>query len=70
MKRKSVSSSVLASIGYDPKSRLLEVEFNHGEIYQYSDVPEKVYKELINADSIGKYYSDNVRDDYEFVRLR
>lgn len=43
MKRQSVESSNLASIGYDAENEILEVEFKHGGVYQYFDVPENVY---------------------------
>ncbi len=32
MKRTSVDSSNLASVGYDPKSQILEIEFNTGRV--------------------------------------
>ncbi|GHU90225.1 KTSC domain-containing protein [Bacteroidia bacterium] len=69
MKRQAVESSNLASIGYDIQNEILEVEFNHGGIYQYFDVPQDVYDELMNADSHGKYFSANIRNDYEYQKL-
>ena len=69
MKRQSVVSSNLASIGYDAGNEILEVEFMHGGIYQYFDVPENIYKELMNADSHGKYFSANIRNDYEYHKM-
>jgi len=39
MKRQPVESSNLASVGYDAARQILEIEFNHGGIYQYYDVP-------------------------------
>ncbi|MDR0605293.1 MAG: KTSC domain-containing protein [Bacteroidales bacterium] len=69
MKRQTVESSNLASIGYDSENEILEVEFNHGGIYQYFDVPHDVYEELMNAESHGKYFSANIRNDYEYQKL-
>ena len=46
-----VESSNFASIGYDLEKEILEIEFNHGGVYQYFDVPQSVYEELMNADS-------------------
>jgi hypothetical protein len=70
MKRQSVESSNLASIGYDAENEILEVEFNHGGIYQYFDVPEKVYDELMNADSHGQYFDRNIKKaGYEFQKM-
>lgn len=69
MKRQSVESSNIASIGYDAENEILEIEFNHGGVYQYIDVPENVYEELMNADSHGRYFVHNIKDDYEFQKM-
>lgn len=69
MERQSVESSNLASIGYDAENEILEVEFNHGGIYQYFDVPENVYEELMSAASHGVYFSANIRNDYEYEKM-
>ena len=69
MNRQSVESSNLASIGYDIENEILEVEFKHGGVYQYFDVPVNVYEELMNADSHGVYFSANIRNDYEFQKM-
>ena len=69
MKRQSVESSNLASIGYDAENEILEVEFKHGGIYQYFNVPVNVYDELMNAESHGVYFSANIRNDYEFQKI-
>lgn len=69
MERQSVVSSNLASIGYDAENEILEIEFNHGGVYQYFGVPENIYGELMNADSHGVYFSANVRNDYKYKKL-
>ena len=61
MNRTSVSSSNLASVGYDPNTQTLEVEFLHGGIYQYTDVPLSVYEGLMAASSHGSYFDQNVK---------
>jgi hypothetical protein len=70
MKREKVSSSSIATIGYDPVSKTLEVEFNHGGIYRYMDVPFRKYEELKNAVSIGNYFDRHIRDaGYPYVKV-
>ena len=61
MDRKYVSSSNIASIGYDSISQVLEVEFLNGSIYQYYNVPEALYEGLMSADSHGKYLDANIK---------
>jgi hypothetical protein len=69
MKRISVNSSNLASIGYDEQNEILEIEFNHGGAYQYYDVPKDVHNELMNASSHGKYFIANIKDNYNLKKI-
>ncbi len=69
MERENVNSSNLASIGYDSENEILEVEFKHGGVYQYLNVPEDVFNKLMNAPSHGVYFSANIRNDYEYSKL-
>lgn len=61
MDRTRVSSSNLASVGYDPNTRMLEIEFHSGGIYQYSNVPAYVYSSLMSASSHGSYFDAHVK---------
>ncbi len=61
MDREPVSSTNLASVGYDASSAVLEVEFNHGGVYQYSGVPEEIHQGLMSAGSHGSYFDQFVK---------
>ena len=70
MERISVSSSNLASVGYDAINAVLEVEFNHGGIYQYSGVPDEVHQGLMSAGSHGSYFDQFVKKaGYSYVKV-
>ncbi|MBF0502732.1 MAG: KTSC domain-containing protein [Candidatus Riflebacteria bacterium] len=69
MERTPVTSTNLKSIGYDPDSQILEVEFNAGSIYQYANVPPGEHEGLMNADSKGRYLNMNIKGRYSFARL-
>jgi KTSC domain-containing protein len=68
MRRQHVDSSAVSSVGYDERSSVLEVEFSSGAVYDYYDVPPKVYRDLLKASSIGNFVSRRVRDRYACVR--
>ncbi len=68
MNRTPVSSSNVASVGYDASSLTLEVEFKDGSVYQYFDVPEAVYQEIIRASSVGKFMHANIRNQYRYTK--
>jgi hypothetical protein len=55
---------MMQAVGYDPKTRILEVVFNSGRTYCYEGVPSKVYKELMAADSKGHYIRAAIIDVY------
>lgn len=69
MERENVSSSNLESIGYDYHNEILEIEFKNNSVYQYFNVPENVYDELMNASSHGVYFSANIKNDYEYTKV-
>lgn len=68
MDRIPVQSSNLTSVGYDPSSRTLEIEFNHGGVYEYYDVPQPEYDGLMAAGSHGTYFNQNIKDHYRYSR--
>ena len=69
MRRNTVSSSNILSIGYDSKTLTLEIEFKSGSIYQYFDVPEGEYRGLMQSESHGKYFHANIKDRYRVAKL-
>lgn len=64
LERQSVKSVILSSVGYDESTKVLEIEFHSGLVYQYSGVPLKIYKDLMRSSEIGKYFSDKVRTQF------
>ncbi len=70
MKRETVKSSNLKSVGYDKSVGILEIEFNNGGIYQYSKVPENIFHELMKAPSHGKYFLRFIRDKYPTKKVK
>lgn len=70
IKRHAVESSHIASIGYDPDTETLEIEFHKGGTYQYSNFPENLWVEFENSESKGKYFHRNIRKGgYDYAKL-
>lgn len=70
MDRQEVDSSNLHSVGYDADRKLLEIQFNGGEVYEYYQVPPETYESLMKADSKGRYHHQNIGNMYEYKRVR
>jgi hypothetical protein len=68
MEWREISSSVIARVAYDETSRTLIIEFRSGTFYDYFDVPESIYRELLSAESAGNYFAENIRDIYRYAR--
>jgi hypothetical protein len=68
MERIVVESSLIHAVGYDLRTRVLEIQFQHGDIYRYFDVEPETYEELLEAPSKGTYFNDYIRDAYQFSR--
>lgn len=69
MYRTPVASSNIRSIGYDPTSSILEVEFTSGGVYQYFDVSEYLYHAFLNSPSHGEFLNDKIRYNYRYQKV-
>lgn len=69
MNRTPVNSSNLASVGYEPSSLTLEIEFKSGSVYQYFDVPETEWQSLMQASSHGTYFNAHIKYNYRYTKL-
>mgnify|MGYP004506480535 FL=1 len=70
MTRQRVSSSNIASVGYDSVLSILEVEFLNGSVYRYYDVPEILFKGLMSAASHGKYFNALIKNGpYQYEKI-
>ena len=65
----SVSSSDIASIGYDATDQVLQITFNDGQTYQYSGVPQSDFDGLMAADSKGSYAHSNIFPAYSYEKI-
>ena len=70
MAKVHVQSSSVAEISYDPKTKILEVVFRKGDVYQYLDVPMNVYHDMICADSVGRFFNLQVKSNYKFTKVK
>ena len=65
---KQVDSSMIQSVAYDTFEQSLYVKFNNGKIYEYFSVPERVYIDLLNAESKGRFFHQVVQNVYDCKR--
>lgn len=69
MQRQPVSSSNIASIGYDEATQTLEVEFLDQSVYQYFNVPPNTFEALMAASSHGVFLNANIKGQFAYERI-
>ena len=69
MERELVISSTVVSVGYEPTTETLEVEFKKGGVYQYYNVPEAVYQQFMAAESLGQFLHVYIKPAYPCSRV-
>lgn len=57
----NVKSSAIQKISYNTDSKILSVTFQQGATYDYPSVPELEFHNLINAESVGKYFNKYIK---------
>lgn len=62
-----VESSNVAAVGHQDNT--LYVEFKHGGLYRYFNVPAETYQAMLAADSVGKFLNAEIKPKhgYELV---
>ena len=63
MRRQLVESTSLESVGFDAATSQLEIQFRAGGVYRYA-VPRRVYRELMEASSLGAFFARRIRHAY------
>ena len=59
------NSTTIARAEYDPYTRELELWFREsGDRSVYRGVPAAVWRELLEANSKGRYFDSNIRDRF------
>ncbi|MEO3404368.1 KTSC domain-containing protein [Mucilaginibacter sp. CAU 1740] len=70
MQRQKVQSSALSSVGYNPESRILELEFKEsGDVWEYFGVAPVTYKRFIESESLGHFFTTRIKGKYPELQV-
>ena len=64
MEMKRINSGKLRGVGYDPRQRILRVEFDDGRVIDYAGVGDEIWRRLSTSGSAWSYYRDNVEEEF------
>ena len=65
----NVSSTNLSRVRYDDNKNILEIDFQGGRVYQFFDLPKQVFEGLLNAESKGKFFHEQIKGHYRYARV-
>ena len=64
MEMKKINSGKLRAIGYDARTRLLQVQLEDGSMLQYSGIGVDAWRRLSSSGSAWSFYRDNIEEEY------
>ena len=67
--RKPLKSSKLRAAGYDEASRVMEIEFVNGDVYQYKSVSPELYRQLMASPSPNSFFEDKIEEAFSGKRI-
>ncbi len=62
-------STVIESFHYNEESQTLRVHFLSGNVYDYHDVPEKVFEKMKRYKSKGTFLNRFIKGSFEYSRV-
>jgi len=63
-----IKSSNIKKSEYDLNTKKLLITFNNDIMYEYDDVPHKLYTQFRLAESQGKFFSANIARNFKYVK--
>ena len=69
MTRHWEEGSAVQSVEFDRTTHTLRVEFESGAMYDFADVPERVYEELVHSPERDAFFREHVRDEFTATRV-
>ncbi len=70
IERKPIRRGGIRSAGYDSQARILEIEFDNGQILQYTGVGHEVARRFLSSGSPSSYYRDNIEEEFSNRRVK
>jgi hypothetical protein len=62
-------STVVSYMHYYPESSTLRIGFVSGMVYDYKDVPEKVYQEMKKSTSKGTFLNKYIKERFPYKKV-
>ena len=64
-----VTSSKIKAVYFDAQAMILKIEFLRDGLFEYYGVPERIFNELLEADSPGLFFKRFIKDKFRYVKV-
>lgn len=64
-----IESSNLVKTEYDSDNQSLIATFKNGIMYEYEEVPHKIYAQFRLAESQGKFFNTDIAKQYKYKKV-
>ena len=64
-----LESKLLAAVAYAAEDHVLYLRFRSGDVYRYFDFPPELYRDLLDAESKGRFFLSQIRNQFRYDRL-
>jgi hypothetical protein len=61
-----ITSSMMTWAGCDDSTGELDITFIGGKTYRYFEVPPEIYDGLLDAESQGVFFNENIKDVFRY----
>jgi len=69
MKRHWDEDSAVQFVTFERATHTLRVEFESGAMYDFADVPERLYEALAHSPARDAFFRENIRDEFSATRV-
>jgi hypothetical protein len=70
MEMKKITAGKLRAIGYDPRERILRVEFDDGSAIDHAGVGSEIWRRFSTSGTAWSFYRDNIEEEFAGKRGR
>lgn len=64
-----LESKLLTAAAYAAEAQILYLRFHSGDAYRYFDFPPELYRDFLDAESKGRFFLSQIRNQFRYERL-
>ena len=64
-----LESKLLTAVTYAAENHVLYLRFRSGDVYRYFDFPPELYRDFLDAESKGRFFLSEIRNQFRYDRL-